>query len=145
MPGATMKIAMFAADVLRDHPSARTPTKFIRVEIPLMAVAIRTGPKNPVLLVVLRNSHSGDCSNRPSGTTCLGYSDGYIWLVKDSGFPQHTNNGVFETFVSGSGCSYIHQLDTDYVIPLKPDGLSVCFDAASKPYKPKAGNGTFKQ
>lgn len=31
-----------------------------------------------------QTSYTGDCSNRPPGSICIGYSDGYKWLVYDS-------------------------------------------------------------
>ena len=32
-----------------------------------------------------QSRYTGDCSSRPSGTVCLGFIDGYIWLITTSG------------------------------------------------------------
>lgn len=40
-------------------------------------------------------SYSGDCAARPANTTCVGFSDGYIWVVSDGiiGWEDHSCSG----------------------------------------------------
>lgn len=71
-------------------------------------------------------SYGGDCENRPSGTVCIGYDDGYIWLVEDSvtGWGMETCNGYQIQLAFGSfKGDYYHILNTNYVkfVP-KPTG-----------------------
>jgi hypothetical protein len=39
---------------------------------------------DPDLNFIEQPSYSGNCQERPSGTVCLRFSDGYIWLITDS-------------------------------------------------------------
>jgi hypothetical protein len=59
-------------------------------------------------------SYSGDCTARPRDMVCLGFSDGYIWLVKDSveGWEQHSCSGTGATVRTARGfrASYHHVL-----------------------------------
>ena len=62
-------------------------------------------------------SYEGDCSARPTGSTCLGVSDGYVWLICDS--VDRSDVGVFDGIETVSavttGFDYHHVLGTTLV------------------------------
>jgi len=65
-----------------------------------------------------QESYSGNCKYRqPSGTTCLEYSDGYLWLISDSfwGWEGMEEYGRGVSVAIGSDLFYYHMLDTDFV------------------------------
>ena len=76
---------------------------------------VQVPPKNCEGYVSLP-SYGGDCGSRPPGTVCVGYVDGYIWLVTDSiaGWSDATDcQGRAVRIAHGtSGTDYYHVLDT---------------------------------
>jgi len=64
-----------------------------------------------------QESYSGDCKLRPSGTVCMGYSDGYIWLLSDIklGFEKIQEDGMNVEVVVGNIARYYHILNTNFV------------------------------
>jgi len=64
-----------------------------------------------------QKSHSGDCKLRPSGTVCITYSDGYIWLVSDSvqGWEGMQEDGKNVQVAVGSNARYYHILNPNLV------------------------------
>lgn len=67
---------------------------------------------------VEQESHSGDCGNRPSGTVCIGYDDGYRWLVSDAirGWRQGSWEGQAVQVAIGFRAEYHHVLGTKLVM-----------------------------
>jgi len=57
-----------------------------------------------------QKSYSGDCGARPSGTVCIAYSDGYIWLVSDSiqGWEEIQQDGRNVQVAVGFNARYYH-------------------------------------
>jgi len=51
---------------------------------PLPSPTLRKDVTTPPTGYTEQESYSGDCYERPSGSTCLGYSDGYKWLIYDT-------------------------------------------------------------
>ncbi len=66
---------------------------------------------------VKQNSYAGDCRNRPLGTVCIAYDDGYTWLVRDSvlGWDNTTWQGKKVRIAIGRKANYHHVLDTNLV------------------------------
>jgi len=64
-----------------------------------------------------QESYSGDCKLRPSGTVCIAYSDGYIWLVSDSikGWEDVQEDGKNVKVAVGFNARYYHILNTNFV------------------------------
>jgi hypothetical protein len=67
-------------------------------------------------------SYNGNCANRPAGTVCLAFSDGYVWLVSDS-IQSQTDRGSWEgktiRVATGAKAFYFHVLGTSFVRELK--------------------------
>ncbi len=62
--------------------------------------------------------YEGDCLNRPPGTVCIGYSDGYTWLVNTSIVDWDTTTCDDQQVVMAigdDGYYYSHVLDTHCV------------------------------
>ncbi len=63
--------------------------------------------------------YTGDCKQRPSGSVCLGFEDGYVWLVYDSiagwayGDPWQ---GKQVQIAQGFKADYHHVLGTNLVM-----------------------------
>ena len=70
------------------------------------------------MIFAQQESYSGNCENRTTGSTCLGFEDGYVWLVYDAvrGWREH---GYWEghKIVSaiGSKAEHYHVLDTNLI------------------------------
>jgi len=64
-----------------------------------------------------QESYPGDCKLRPSGTTCYGFSDGYIWLLSDfkQGFEEIQEDGKNVEVVVGNNARYYHILNPNLV------------------------------
>jgi hypothetical protein len=72
---------------------------------------------------VRQSSYGGDCGQRPAGTTCLKFSDGYVWLVRDGiggwrNGPPYQGRSV--EIALGAVHSYEHVLGTDLVAEEAP-------------------------
>jgi hypothetical protein len=67
-------------------------------------------------------SYTGNCANRPSGTVCLAFSDGYVWLVSDS-IQSQADRGDWEgktiRVATGAKAFYFHVLGTSFERELK--------------------------
>ena len=80
---------------------------------------------NPPSGFVSNPSYTYDCGSRPTGTICLGFSDGYTWLVNAQSIESVTSGGTWDghpievaTGVSsqdGLTTTYSHILNTLYV------------------------------
>jgi hypothetical protein len=62
---------------------------------------------------MLQEAYAGDCRERPAGTVCLGFSDGYIWLIPDSVLGRATSGDVEIAY--GCEAEYWHKLNTSLV------------------------------
>ena len=60
--------------------------------------------------------YAGDCTQRPAGTVCVAYDDGYIRLVRDSVTGWQTHGRIQVAF--GTHHDYYHVLHTDLVMTL---------------------------
>ena len=63
-------------------------------------------------------SYTGNCAQRPAGTVCVAFPDGYIWLVTDSIVRQEdrgTVDGKSLRVAIGGKAEYQHLLTTNYV------------------------------
>ena len=93
------------------------------VSIPLIQSASAQQSSSPSGYIE-QESYSGDCGERPSGTVCMGYSDGYVWLISDGKLAmeniQEDGNNV--QIIVGFNAHYYHILDTNLVktTPLIP-------------------------
>ncbi|BBO88812.1 hypothetical protein [Desulfosarcina ovata] len=67
-------------------------------------------------------SYSGDCSERPPGSVCIGYSDNYTWLIYDSitGWREATCDGNKVQVAVGINREYHHILDSNFVRAIEP-------------------------
>jgi uncharacterized protein YjbI with pentapeptide repeats len=70
-------------------------------------------------------SYFGDCANRPSGTYCMVYSDGYIWAIPDAparGVWDKAGswNGKRVEVIHGKKADYYHVLGTSLVSMVEP-------------------------
>ena len=62
--------------------------------------------------------YAGNCAQRPQGTVCVAFSDGYIWLVSDSILKQEdrgTVDGKNLRVAVGAKAEYQHLSGTKYV------------------------------
>jgi hypothetical protein len=59
-------------------------------------------------------SYTGNCRALPSGSTCLEFEDGFIWLVQDTITTSGRNHGPIQMFY-GARANYAHVLGTDLV------------------------------
>ena len=62
-----------------------------------------------------RPSYVGDCAQRPAGSTCVKFADGYVWLVDDGvvGWGEDESwDGKTVQVVQGGQATYYHVLDT---------------------------------
>jgi hypothetical protein len=64
-------------------------------------------------------SYNGDCASPPAGSVCIGFRDGYQWLVKDEVKPKRKEVGSWEDHrvleATGKQGLYQHVLNTNYV------------------------------
>ena len=64
-------------------------------------------------------SYTGSCANRPAGTICWGFGDGYVWLANDSfgasGFNVSPCDGKTVQVARGLRADYHHVLSTLFV------------------------------
>ena len=62
-------------------------------------------------------SYEGDCGKRPPNTVCLGFEDGYRWLIAESvlGWEQGRYDGKPVRTAIGPTAKYHHVLGTDLV------------------------------
>jgi hypothetical protein len=67
-------------------------------------------------------SYGGDCPHRPAGTTCVAFSDGYIWLVRDSigGWRDGQPYQGQSVQIAMGAHDYEHVLGTDLVAVVAP-------------------------
>jgi hypothetical protein len=80
------------------------------------SATVSVGPLGFVF--VEQPSYSGDCGNKPAGSVCLAFSDGYVWLVYDaiSGWAQHGYwDGRPIRSAIGFWAEYYHVLGTNLV------------------------------
>ena len=65
-----------------------------------------------------QESYAGDCANRPAGSVCLKYTDGFMWLIYDS-VQDHGDGGLWQgnpvEIVYGFKADYYHVLNTSLV------------------------------
>ena len=69
-----------------------------------------------------KEPYTGNCSKRPKGTICLGFPDGYVWLVSDSvqGW-EELEEGDYKIAVAiGFKARYYHVLDTMWIKEERP-------------------------
>lgn len=65
--------------------------------------------------------YAGDCGTSPTGTVCLEFSDGYIWLISDTIGSRRTEiiqPSIVEYPVEiavGAKASYYHIPETNYI------------------------------
>lgn len=63
-------------------------------------------------------SYAGNCRNRPPGTICWGFPDGYVWLANDGygsrGY-EYACGGQTVSVARGGRADYHHVLWTEYV------------------------------
>jgi len=63
--------------------------------------------------------YAGDCQSRPSGATCIGYDDGYIWLVYNAAIIGWDIRGSWQghtiQVALGENADYYHVLGTRFV------------------------------
>ena len=68
---------------------------------------------------VEQEPYAGDCRSRPSGATCIGYDDGYIWLVYNAAIMGWDIRGSWQghtiQVALGEKADYYHVLRTAYV------------------------------
>jgi hypothetical protein len=60
-------------------------------------------------------SYAGDCTQRPEGSVCAAFEDGYIWLIYDSvmGWSEGEPwEGKRVSIIQGNEADYYHVLDT---------------------------------
>jgi hypothetical protein len=75
------------APIAIEAPAMPTPTSLPPTATPLPPPPTATPSPIPTLSpapepqFVQQPSYTGDCKQRPAGTVCLGFDDGYIWLV----------------------------------------------------------------
>ena len=62
----------------------------------------------------IQESYTGDCRQRPAGTACLEYADGYVWLVRDTITGWGSNHGTIQ-IAYGLSADYAHALGTNMV------------------------------
>jgi hypothetical protein len=64
-------------------------------------------------------SYNGDCASPPAGSVCIGFRDGYQWLVQDAIATRRKEVGSWERHqvleASGKRGLYQHILGTQYV------------------------------
>ena len=78
----------------------------------------RPPPSNsPVANYLSQPSYSGNCRQRPQGSVCLGFGDGYIWLVYDSitGRGTKSDAGQQVEVAFGGRADYYHVPGTTLV------------------------------
>jgi len=69
---------------------------------------------------ICQPSYKGDCANRPPGTYCMSYSDGYIWAIPDMPANGLWHNGGYwhgkkVEIIHGNKADYYHVLGTPLV------------------------------
>jgi|GEM_PF-1512351 len=86
---------------------------------------------------ICQPSYSGDCANRPSGTYCMVYSDGYIWAIPDA-----PARGVWDKAGSWNGqrVEVIHGKKADYYHVLRTSLVSMVEPSAKENYKSPVSN-----
>jgi len=84
--------------------------------IPLIQPASAQQSSPPAGYIV-QESYSKDCGERPSGTVCARYSDGYIWLISDSvrGWDDVQEDGKNIEVAVGFKHRYYHIPNTNFV------------------------------
>jgi len=65
----------------------------------------------------VQSSYTADCKNRPTGTVCAAFGDGFVWLIKDSvlDWSNKSENGYDIQIAIGSNNKYYHALNTNLV------------------------------
>ncbi|GAG84149.1 unnamed protein product, partial [marine sediment metagenome] len=74
-----------------------------------------------------QESHLDGCENRPPGTVCLKFDDGYIWIIRGSvlGWEDRTVNGkTVQVAIGTGGMEYEYMLDTDWVRELSNNPIA---------------------
>jgi dipeptidyl aminopeptidase/acylaminoacyl peptidase len=78
-----------------------------------------TTPPPDIATYIEQKPYAGDCQSRPSGTTCIGYDDGYIWLVYNAAIIGWDIRGSWQghtiQVALGEKADYYHVLTTHYV------------------------------
>lgn len=111
----------------------------VRVGIPVTTPGIPAGYQE-------QSSYTGDCRNRPQGSVCIGYDDGYIWLVKDTvtGWEERgTWEGKKIVTVLGYNADYSHILGTNFVrqeVKFRPSNAQVASPNVAKAIDSIAAN-----
>jgi hypothetical protein len=96
-----------------EQPTAAPPTSIQATQIPAVPISPTSAP--PSAPEFVSQTPYSDCANRPAGSVCVKYSDGYIWLVYDS-IIGWVDGGSWEgrnvAVAQGSRADYHHVLGT---------------------------------
>jgi hypothetical protein len=104
-------------------PTHQPPTK-VPTSLPPTAVPTQN-PNAPPPGFVEQPSYTGDCKNRPAGSICLGFDDGYIWFLSPfndavTGWGEAgTWQGKKIQVASGQFADYQHIVGTNLVRKVK--------------------------
>jgi len=79
----------------------------------LGGVALRSLPASAETPTV-QASFLGDCGRLPSGSICLEFADGFVWVVEDAITGWGANHGTVE-MAYGERANYAHALGTELV------------------------------
>jgi len=98
-------------------PTVPTPT-------PTEFVPTMTSTSPTTAEFVQQPTYTGDCNNRPTGSICIKYSDGYTWLVYDS-LINWTDGGFWSgKKIEVANCyqaEYLHAIGTSFVKKVPKD------------------------
>lgn len=63
-------------------------------------------------------TYQGDCAQRPAGTVCVRFDDGFVWLINESvvGWESHIGTQGTVQIANGSQSSYHHILYTNLIM-----------------------------
>jgi len=83
----------------------------------LFSILFASAEAVPPTGYIVQESYSKDCGERPSGTVCARYSDGYIWLISDSvrGWDDVQEDGKNVEVAVGNNARYYHIPNTNFV------------------------------
>ena len=116
----------------RREPSMIVPFVFAVTGIILLATGFsdcatvdRPFPESDTPQFEAQPPYGGDCRERPPGSVCLSFSDGYIWLINDSvrGWKEAGSwEGRRVEAAQGGKADYYHVLGTDLIklVPKQP-------------------------
>lgn len=93
--------------------SVTVPAIEITVEAPIPTFTA----ESPTTEFIEQESYTADCLERPEGSTCLGFDDGYIWLVYDGiqAWQEEDLAGQMVQIAVGFKAKYHHILETNLV------------------------------